>query len=445
MKKLKEVWSKIDMSLKRDLNPRSYQTWFSPIKVSFKKPNLIELGAPNKFFKNWLQEHYLDIINEKRQKLKDAEEVQISFVISKSSSKATKEKPIINPVVTKSKPALNLKLNPKFTFDNFVIGPGNRFAHAAAMAVAESPAKSYNPLFIYGGVGLGKTHLMQAIVHFVVNNNPSLKACYISSEDFTNQLISAIQNRKTIEFREKFRSVDILLIDDIHFIAGKESTQEEFFHTFNTLYDSHKQIFISSDKAPKDIPTLEERLVSRFEWGLVTDIQPPDLETRIAILQKKAQNEPIEISSDVINFIAENITANIRELEGALIRVVAHSTLIGSEINLDLAREILKDMVIEKSKIITIDLIQKTVAQHFDIRLSDMKTKTRTRSVSYPRQIAMYLAKKLTEHSLSEIGDFFGGKDHTTILYACNKIKGNINKNNKTLGLIEGLEEKIIK
>jgi len=442
MKKLNEIWSKIDIALKRDLNPRSYQTWLSPVKVNFKSPAVIELGVPSKFFKTWLEEHYLDIINEKKDKIQGANEVTIKFTVSKSVPKI-KSNVVDNTVKIKS--TLNLKLNPKFTFDNFVIGPSNRFAHAASMAVAESPAKSYNPLFIYGGVGLGKTHLMQAIAHFVINNTPAIKACYISSEDFTNQLISAIQNRKTLKFREKFRGVDILLIDDIHFIAGKESTQEEFFHTFNTLYDSHKQIVVSNDRSPKEIPTLEERLVSRFEWGLVTDIQPPDLETRIAILRKKAQNEPMKICDDVVNFIAENIITNIRELEGALIRVVAHSTLIGSEINLDLAKQILKDMVIEKKRIITVDSIQRIVAQHFDIRLMDMKAKSRVHSIAYPRQVAMYLSKKNTEYSLTEIGDFFGGKDHTTVLHACKKIKKDVKERTKTFMLIRTLEEKITK
>lgn len=442
MNSLSEIWTKIDISLKRDLNPRSYQTWLSPIKVDFEKPNNIILVAPNKFFKNWLKEHYIDMINQKKNKVKGGEKVKIEFSISKDFPKNNQNK-APHKLQRINSSSLNLKLNPKFTFDNFVIGPSNRFAHAASLAVAESPAKSYNPLFIYGGVGLGKTHLMQAIVHFVLNNNLSLKAHYISSEDFTNQLINAIQNRNTAKFREKYRSVDILLIDDIHFIAGKESTQEEFFHTFNKLYDAHKQIVVSSDKPPKEIPTLEERLISRFEWGLVTDIQPPDLETRIAILRKKAQNEPVKISDEVIHFIAGNIITNIRELEGALIRVVAHSTLVGSEITLDLAKEILKDMVVEKKQIINIDLIQKTVAQYFDIRLSDMKTKKRTRSVAYPRQIAMFLSKKLTDHSLNEIGDFFGGKDHTTIIYGCRKIKKEINKNSEVEMLIKELEEKI--
>ncbi len=442
MNKLKTLWNKIDLSLKRDLNPRSYQTWIKPIRPTFRDPDQIELGVPNKFFKNWLEEHYLALINDKKEEIKDSPDVvEIKFLVSKKMPKIEQEK----TKATKQKPISYLKLNPKFTFDNFVIGTSNRFAHAASMAVAESPAKSYNPLFIYGGVGLGKTHLMQAIVHFVFNNQFSLKTHYISSEDFTNQLISAIQNRKTLSFREKFRNVDILLIDDIQFIAGKESTQEEFFHTFNTLYDSHKQIVVSSDSPPKEIPTLEERLVSRFEWGLVTDIQPPNLETRIAILRKKAQNEPIKVPDEVINFIAENIITNIRELEGALIRVVAHSTLIGSEITIDLAKDILKDMVVEKQAIVTVDQIQRIVSQYFDIRISDMKSKTRVHSVAYPRQIAMYLSKKLTDHSLSELGSFFGGKDHTTILHACKKVEKDVKGNLKTDRFVKDLEKEITK
>ncbi|MFA5085755.1 MAG: chromosomal replication initiator protein DnaA, partial [Candidatus Omnitrophota bacterium] len=314
-------------------------------------------------------------------------------------------------------------LSSRYTFDSFVIGPSNRFAHAAASAVCDSPAKAYNPLFIYGGVGLGKTHLMHSIGHKIIQRLPKAKILYISSEEFTNQLIGAIQNRTMIKFREKYRNVDILLIDDIQFIAGKEATQEEFFHTFNTLYDAHKQIVVSSDRPPKEIQSLEERLVSRFEWGLVTDIQPPDFETRMAILKKKSEKETILLPDDVYYFLAEKIKSNIRELEGALIRVVAYAKLIGREISVEMVKEVLKDMIREGEKKITIDMIQKKVCEYFDIKLSDMKIKKRSRAIAYPRQIAMYLARQLTDYSLPEIGEYFGGRDHTTVMHAYEKIK----------------------
>jgi len=334
-------------------------------------------------------------------------------------------------------------LNPRYTFENFVVGPGNRFAHAASLAIAESPGKAYNPLFIYGGVGLGKTHIMQAIGHYLLKKSYPLNFTYISSEKFTNQLINAISNRTTAKFRERYRTIDVLLIDDIHFLGGKESTQEAFFHIFNDLYDMHKQIVMSSDRSPKDIPSLEQRLVSRFEWGLVTDIQPPDLETRIAILKQKCRAESVVVSDEVMYFIAEKIKSNIRELEGALIRIVAYSSLMGKDINLELANEILKDYLREGPTKISIDTIQKRVADYFNIGLSDMKAKKRTKQVAYPRQIAMYLVRKLTDYSLPEIGDYFGGRDHTTILHAFKKIEESIKREEQTKHLIEKLISEI--
>jgi chromosomal replication initiator protein len=330
-------------------------------------------------------------------------------------------------------------LNPKYTFESFVVGPSNRFAHAASMAVADSPAKAYNPLFIYGPVGLGKTHLMQAIGQEVLKRNPASKVLYITSEKFTNQLINAIKTGTTIKFREKFRTVDCLLIDDIHFIAGKEATMEEFFHTFNALYDAHKQIVVSSDKPPKDISHLEERLVSRFEWGLVTDIQPPDFETRTAILRKKAERENIAIPDEVTFFIADKIKSNIRELEGALIRVVAYSKLVGKEVDEAVAYEVLKDMIVETQRKITIDLIQRRVAEYFEIRPSDMTAKRRSKNVVYPRHIAMYLSRELTSYSFPEIGEQFGGRDHTTVLHGCDKIRKDIKKDSKIKSLVDKL------
>jgi chromosomal replication initiator protein len=314
-------------------------------------------------------------------------------------------------------------LNQKYTFDTFVIGSGNRFAHAASLAVAEAPAKAYNPLFIYGGVGLGKTHLMHAIGHYVLDHNPAAKVVYLSSEKFTNEFINSIRDNKAENFRNKYRNVDILLIDDIQFLAGKESTQEEFFHTFNALHEESKQIIISSDRPPREIPTLEDRLRSRFEWGLITDITPPDLETRIAILRKKARAEGLDIPNEVMLYIANQIDTNIRELEGALIRVVAYSSLINKDINANLAAEALKDIIpSSKPKVITILDIQKTVGELFSIKLEDFKAKKRTKSLAFPRQIAMYLSRELTDYSLPKIGEEFGGRDHTTVIHAHEKI-----------------------
>ena len=318
-------------------------------------------------------------------------------------------------------------LNPKYTFDSFVIGNSNRFAHAASLAVAESPAKAYNPLFIYGGVGLGKTHLMHAIGHYILQNNPNSKVVYVSSEKFTNELINSIKDDKNEEFRQKYRNVDILLIDDIQFIGGKERTQEEFFHTFNALHDANKQIILSSDRPPKEIPTLEDRLRSRFEWGLIADIQIPDFETRMAILKKKAEVENLNVPNEVMVYIATKIKSNIRELEGALIRIVAYSSLTNRQITVELATEALKDIISKKQgKNITISIIQDIVSSYFDLRVEELKSQRRTRNVSNPRQIAMYLSRKLTDMSLPKIGEEFGGRDHSTVIHAYEKISDNL-------------------
>jgi len=427
------MWKQALTLLKDSVNSQTYQTWIEPISFIEANEKSIILGVPNKFSKSWIEDHYLEPIAAALEKVSN-KTFSLEFIITEDAAKGlpqaarpaekggAEKKQGFPFFFKKNLPTEESKLNQKYTFDSFVVGPSNRFAHAAALAVSESPAKAYNPLFIYGKVGLGKTHLMQAIGHYILQKKPNLKSIYISSEKFTNQLIGAIQNRTTLKFREMYRNVDLLLIDDIHFIAGKEATQEEFFHTFNTLYDAHKQIVVSSDRSPKDIPSLEERLVSRFEWGLVTDIQPPDIETRIAILRKKAEREVISIPDDVTYLIAETIRTNIRELEGALIRVVAYAKLVEKEINLDLVREVLKDALAEQNKKITIDVIQQKVAQYFDIRLADMRSKKRTKAIVYPRQIAMYLSRDLTDFSLPEIGEQFGGRDHSTVLHACEKV-----------------------
>jgi chromosomal replication initiator protein len=428
------IWSKAREIIKQRLdNDQTYNIWFGPINfVSLSADNVV-LEVPNKFFQGWLLDRYIPLIASSIKQVV-GRELKVDFVIAEISESAAPKKNEPTTEKNQTKPfwpfartaeeaAKEIGLSPKYTFDSFVIGPSNRFAHAAAMAVADSPAKAYNPLFIYGGVGLGKTHLMHAIGQSALNKSQKSKVLYISSEEFTNQLISSIQNRSTQKFREKYRNVDILLIDDIQFIAGKESTQEEFFHTFNALYVAHKQIVVTSDRPPKEIQSLEERLISRFEWGLVTDIQPPDFETRIAIIKKKSEKETIVLPEDVFYFLAEKVKTNIRELEGALIRVVAYSKLIGKEVSVDLAKEVLKDMIIEGEKKITIDLIQKRVSDYFDIKLSDMRAKKRSKAIAYPRQVAMYLTRQLTDFSLPEIGDQFGGRDHTTVIHACEKIE----------------------
>jgi chromosomal replication initiator protein len=378
---------------------------------------------------DWVEKHYLALIQESA-KLKGLDNLLVTLVLNS----APENSPALNPtpetpVKTPVSPGI-INLNSRYTFDNFVIGGGNRHAHAYSLAVANAPAKVYNPLFIYGGVGLGKTHLIQAICHQIRNNAQSgVKICYVSSEKFTNELIDAIVHRSTSAFRQKYRSLDVLVIDDIHFIAGKESTQEEFFHTFNTLYDAHKQIVFSSDRPPKEITNLQERLVSRFGWGLATDIQPPDLETRVAILKKKIEREPVHVPDDVIFFIAQLIKTNIRELEGALIRTIEYSLLEEAPVSLSLTKEVLKDLLKEPAKLITIDFIQRCVVEEFGVSLQDLKTQRRNKQVVLPRQVAMYLSRELTELSLPEIGELFGGKDHTTVLHSYKKIKDDISNN----------------
>jgi chromosomal replication initiator protein len=448
------VWAKAQEILKKELdNDQTFNIWFGPIKCASLSADTIVLEVPNKFFKGWILDRYMDVLHSAVQRASGTE-LRIEFAVGEddhagalqpaqqgaSKKGAKKEGKGFWPFARQaSAQAREIGLDDKYTFDSFVIGPSNRFAHAASLAVSDSPAKAYNPLFIYGGTGLGKTHLMHAIGQRTLEKSPKAKVLYISSEDFTNQLISAIQNRATLKFREKYRNVDVLLIDDVHFIAGKDSTQEEFFHTFNALYDAHKQIVVTSDRPPKEIQKLEERLVSRFLYGLVTDIQPPDFETRIAILKKKSEKETVALPEDVFYFLAEKIKTNIRELEGALMRVVASAKLFGKEVTIDLARELLKDMIIEGEKKISIDLIQKKVSEYFDIKLSDMRAKRRSKAIAYPRQIAMYLTRQLTDYSLPEIGDQFGGRDHTTVIHACDKIEFDLKEKEGLQALVDRL------
>jgi len=439
-----ELWSKVLDSLQKELAPQVYERWLKPIKpVEFKDGQLF-LSVPDEFFKNWIIDHYGNMISLALKETTENPGLRVNFQISKYDAPVQNKTASAAYLPQPSQGRTESVLNTKYQFDTFVVGPSNRFAHAASMAVAESPAKAYNPLFIYGPVGLGKTHLMQAIGQEILRRSPQTNVLYITSEKFTNQLINAIKTGTTIKFREKYRTVDVLLIDDIHFIAGKEATMEEFFHTFNTLYDAHKQIVVSSDKPPKVISNLEERLVSRFEWGLVTDIQPPDFETRTAILRSKAEREGLQIPDAVTSFIADKIKSNIRELEGALIRVVAYSKLVGKEeVDETTAQEVLKDMIVETQKKITVDLIQRKVAEYFEVRPSDMTAKRRSRSVVYPRHIAMYLSREMTALSFPEIGEQFGGRDHTTVLHAYGKIKRDIKKDQKAKSLVDKLSLEI--
>lgn len=447
LENISALWEQTLKTIEKKISKPSYETWLKSTKAESLQKDTLIITAPNEFARDWLESRYSDLISKTILDLTGAE-LTIKFVIpqSKHDSDVEIEAP------KKKKPTANeghddvpqSMLNSKYTFNTFVIGSGNRFAHAASLAVAEAPAKAYNPLFIYGGVGLGKTHLMHAIGHYVLDHNPSAKVVYLSSEKFTNEFINSIRDNKAVNFRNKYRNVDVLLIDDIQFLAGKEQTQEEFFHTFNSLHEDSKQIVISSDRPPKEIPTLEDRLRSRFEWGLITDITPPDLETRIAILRKKAKAEGLDISNEVMLYIANQIDTNIRELEGALIRVVAYSSLINKDINADLAAEALKDIIpTSKPRTITIYDIQQVVGEHFNVKLEDFKAKKRTKSVAFPRQIAMYLSRELTDFSLPKIGEEFGGRDHTTVIHAHEKISKLLNSDSSLQQQIQEIKEKL--
>ncbi|WHY77639.1 chromosomal replication initiator protein DnaA [Neobacillus sp. WH10] len=425
MENIADLWNAALANIEKKISKPSFDTWLKSTKAHSLQGNLLIITAPNEFARDWLEERYSQLISGILYEI-TGEELSVKFIIPQNQNESENDIALPPKKVKRDEDHGEIPqgiLNQKYTFDTFVIGSGNRFAHAASLAVAEAPAKAYNPLFIYGGVGLGKTHLMHAIGHYVLDHNPAAKVVYLSSEKFTNEFINSIRDNKAENFRNKYRNVDILLIDDIQFLAGKESTQEEFFHTFNALHEESKQIIISSDRPPREIPTLEDRLRSRFEWGLITDITPPDLETRIAILRKKAKAEGLDIPNEVMLYIANQIDSNIRELEGALIRVVAYSSLINKDINADLAAEALKDIIpSSKPKVITIHEIQKVVGEHFSIKLEDFKAKKRTKSVAFPRQIAMYLSRELTDYSLPKIGEEFGGRDHTTVIHAHEKI-----------------------
>jgi chromosomal replication initiator protein len=444
-------WVRVLDALEKKVNRHSYDTWLKPTRYSHASNKILFVRIPTAEFRH-VGDKYADLIQEALDNLGLGYE-DVKFVTADddpsntpirhngglsvhspgggssssssagSSSAMSPQSPGLHPSQGRFDWDSAAQLNPRYTFDAFVIGSGNQFAHAACQAVAERPSKAYNPLFLYGGVGMGKTHLMQAIGHEIKRRTPQAAICYVSSEKFTNEMINSLRYDKMISFRDKFRTVDVLLVDDIQFLAQKERTQEEFFHTFNALHESMKQIVIASDRPPKELAEFEDRLRSRFEWGLIADIQPPDLETKVAILQKKAEQERVTLPTDVALFIAQNIRSNVRELEGALIRLVAHSSLIGAEITLPYTQQVLKNFIDSQARKVTIESIQKAVAEQFGLRLVEIKAKNNSRSIVYPRQIAMYLAKHLTEASLPEIGRQFGGKHHTTVLHSVDKIE----------------------
>lgn len=429
---MNRLWQETVSHLEKTLSPQHFSTWIKPIRfVSLKKDRLV-LEVPNRFVFDWIREHYAQVIQETVSQI-GAVAYTVTFEIGNSQEKdlrpaAETPPPAPQPPISNRDPLHRdwnaaYNLNPKYTFGEFVSGSSNQFAYAAARAVANNPATTYNPLFIYGGVGLGKTHLINAVGNAILSGNPEMKVCYYTSEKFMNELINSLRYAKMDEFRNKFRSMDVLLIDDVQFIAGKERTQEEFFHTFNALYESHKQIVVTSDKFPKEIPGLEERLRSRFEWGLIADIQAPDVETKQAILKMKAESNNIELPEEVAQFLANSVSSNVRELEGFLIRIGAYASLTATPVTLSMAREVLKDILVEKNRELTIEEIQKAVASHYGLKIADLKSAKRLKALVLPRQVAMFLSRQLTSSSYPDIGERFGGKDHSTIIHAIRKIE----------------------
>ncbi|MDH3807895.1 MAG: chromosomal replication initiator protein DnaA [Desulfuromonadales bacterium] len=448
---MSKLWDDTLSHLELNLSPQHFSTWIKPLKLVKIEQDMVYLEVPNRFVLDWVKENYSKLIQKKLSDL-SAVSYRLHFDVS---NQATEKLPRTTPVVEKpvavaaKKSIVNnthtsdLNLNRKYTFEEFVSGSSNQFAYAAAMAVASNPATTYNPLFIYGGVGLGKTHLVNAIGNAILKKSPQMRICYYTSEKFMNELINSLRYNRMDEFRNKFRSMDVLLIDDIQFIAGKERTQEEFFHTFNALYESHKQIIVTSDKFPKDIPGLEERLRSRFEWGLIADIQAPDVETKLAILKMKAEQNSINLPEDVALFLANSICNNVRELEGYLIRIGAYASLTSVPVSLEMARDVLKDILIERNRELSVEEILKKVSLHFNIKVSDIKSAKRLKAVVLPRQIAMYISRQLTSSSYPEIGDRFGGKDHSTIIHAIRKIEKLMEEDFQLKSTIENLKKEL--
>jgi len=455
---MENVWLEAQANLKKVLTEQTYNTWIDPLKFLGATEDTIVIEVPSSFFQKWVTDKYLAMIKEAISAV-NSKNYQIEFHVAESKPESAQEaRPEKEAGSVKEKEKVKSRekekdtdkrsdfiptLNPKYTFESFVCGASNQFAYAASQAVANKPATNYNPLFIYGGVGLGKTHLVNAIGNQILAKNSRAKICYYSSEKFMNEMINSLRYKKMEEFRNKFRKMDLLLIDDIQFMAGKEATQEEFFHTFNALYESHKQIVVTSDKFPKDIPGLEERLRSRFEWGLIADIQPPDIETKIAILKKKSDLHAVNLPDDVALFLAAGATSNIRELEGMLIRLEAFASLTGNEITLAMAREVMKDIIVEKTRDITVEMIQKHVADHFRIKVSELKSDKRIKTLVVPRQIAIYICRELTKASYPEIGEKFGGKDHSTIIHSVKKIEKQMAGDADFKGTVEDIKKRL--
>lgn len=447
-----KIWCSAQQLLRSMLSAEIYNLWFAPIRAVALEGDCLTLEVANEFYEIWLKENYLGLIRDALVNCA-GQPLKVKFLVNNALTEATAQgdghksraKPEIEPNerVLAGREAV---FNPKNTFDTFVVGANNTFAHGASLAVAQAPGKAYNPLFLYGGVGLGKTHLLHAIGQHVVGHKKGARVAYVSSEKFTNEFIDAIQNNQLVRFRKKYRQTDVLLIDDIQFLSGKERIQEEFFHTFNALHEGHKQLVLTCDRPASEIQGLEQRLVSRFEWGLVTDLQPPDVETRLAILRKKAKIMGVELPEEILNFLATRIRTNIRRLEGALIRVASYASLTGKKITTELAEGLLREILHEEGRFtINIELIQKKVAEHFDIRLADMTSKRRPENIAFPRQVAMYLARQMTECSLNVIGEAFGGRDHGTVLHACRLVKDRMEVDSNVRQVVHYLEKQLLR
>jgi len=443
-----KVWGAAQNTLQAMLTPEIFKLWFAPVKAMLLEDDVLTLEVPNNFFELWLKDNYLGLLQDVLGKEAGAA-LRVRFLAKEESLAAMPHPPIpleaIDDVERES--VREFPLNPRNTFDTFVVGNNNTFAHAAAIAVSQAPGKSYNPLYVYSGVGLGKTHLLHAIGHHVANTRKKTKVIYVSSEKFTNEFIDAIQNNNLVRFRKKYRQSDVFLIDDIQFLAGKERIQEEFFHTFNALHESHKQIVMTCDRPASEIQHLEQRLVSRFEWGLVTDMQPPDVETRLAILRKKEKLLGVQLPEPVMMLLAQRVRSNIRRLEGALVRVASYASLMKApDISIEIVEGLLREILHEEGRYsVTIDSIQKKVAEHFDLRMVDMTGKRRPEHIAFPRQIAMYLSRQLTESSFNEIGEAFGGRDHGTVLYACRLVKDRMQVDAQVRHIINFLEKQLLR
>jgi chromosomal replication initiator protein len=463
------LWEKILTNVQQKMNRQSFNTWLKPTHQMALADGTLQVEVPSVVFADWIHRNYMPLIEESARELEVCD-LRVRFLSREIADRSGRAPAAGPPPAAGPSPAAwpaasggpapaapratpggrpsgpppaptTLGLNPRYSFDSFVVSSCNQFAHAAALAVAEQPSSAYNPLYIYGGVGLGKTHLMHAIANAINRSRPGIRQVYSTSETFMNDLINAIRFEKTLDFKERYRNVDLLLIDDIQFLAGKERTQEEFFHTFNALYESQKQIVITSDCPPREIPTLEERLRSRFEWGLIADIQPPDLETKVAILSKKAEAENVRLPEEVALFISSRIRSNVRELEGSLIRLIAYASLTGRQIDLDMARDTLRDLIDDRTRAVSVESIQRTVANHFKIKVNELKSRNNSKHISFPRQVAMYLCKRLTDKSLPAIGSQFGGKHHTTVLHALRKIEALRERDKDMARMIDGFVE----